>query len=1035
MTRIGRWLRGAALAAVLAGAAWVPAQEARQPTADDVKVLQAKFQAERTAVVQGGLTKRFLPIMLDRADEMAKKGDAALSSGRLLQASAAFRQARWQLPYQAPQVPKDHVARVIGNQRMRHGAAVTSLSFSPDGQRLAAAANDRTVKIWDLGNGHEILSYNGHADQVNAVAYSPDGKFIASGSAERDVRIWDAATGKNVRALKGIGIYSKALAWSRDGKYVVVSQAGAQGANPGLVSIYDAATGDLKRTITDFRLLVYHVTFNGDGTILSAGGGDGQIRHWEFPKVVENSNQPEYWAQQDPTGAAYHVAFSPDNRSLARSGADGVKIYNVNLPGQPFAVSAPRRILPPPSPGVRYTCSIYSKDNKTLFVGATDGEIRLFDPDNGQVVGAFKGHTGDIRALVFHPAGSQLASASGDHTVRLWDFDMVLQARDFAGHDGPVWSAALSPDGQSLVSASADRSVRVWDVAGGKALHTLTGHAAPVTVAMFGPGGDWIVSGSGDSSLKMWDAKSGKLMRDLTGHKGTVTALDVAADGKIVSGSVDQKVKVWDAAGKVLLTIDAEAIVAAVAVRPDGKQIAVGCIDQSLRLYDAVGAAAGKLEHRWTAHGTAVSGLAYSPNGQWLASCGADHLIRVWSVAAPGANPITLSGHSGPLTGIAFRKDNQHLVSCGSDTIVRLWKLENNAGKEVQAYRGHREWVASVAFSKDGFYIVSAGVDKLIKLWEITSKDIPLLAEHTGAVEAVAFSPDGTKIASGASDRTIKIWDRATGVELATLTGHGAGVISVVFSPDSKTLVSSSVDRSIRLWDVATGMELPRSPGQQQSFTGLINPSPYITLTPDGKKLNAWIPGNERRMSIAVYDLASGAEIAMINDQGRHVHALAFSADGKTTATAGKDGSVRVWDLEKRGQMLPGGDWFPFDKGIGVGDIALTPDSKTLIVTSDAGEVKICAIATKEVVRSFKAHTQRVIGCQVSLDGKRFATMSGDNVVKLWDLAAGQELRSWDMNTPAVERGAFLTSFVFSADGKQLVTGNANTSLFVLDLP
>ncbi|MCI0682271.1 MAG: hypothetical protein L0Y71_09215 [Gemmataceae bacterium] len=1009
----------------------LPAQEARLPTADDVKALQAKFQAERAAVVQSGIAKRFPSIMVDKADEMAKRGAAALAGGRWLQASEAFRQARWQLPYQAPQVPKDHVARVIGNLRMRHGAEITSLSFSPDGQRLATASRDRTVKIWDLGNGHEILAYRGHTDHVNAAAYSPDGQRIASAGADKEVRIWDAATGKDVHVLKGPGTYSKSLAWSRDGKHLVVSQAGAQGSNPGIVCIFDAATGALKRALTDFRLLVHHVTFNGDGTIMSTGGSDGQMRHWEYPKVVDNPNQPEYWAQQDPSGTAYHIAFSPDNRSLARTGADGVKIYNVNLPGQPFSVSAPRRILPPPAPGIRYTCSLYSKDNKTLFVGATDGQVRLFDPDTGQVVGTFKGHHAEVRAIAFDPAGGRLASAGADHTVRLWDFDVVMQARDFAGHDAPVWSAALSPDGQSLVSASADRTVKVWDVASGKALHTLTGHDAPVTAALFGPSGDWIVSGSGDSSLKVWDAKSGKPLRDLTGHKGTVTALDVGANGRIVSGSVDRKVKVWDAAGKELLTIDTDAMVAAVAMRPDGKQIAVGCIDQSLRLYDA----AGKLEQRWTAHGHAVSGVAYSPDGHWLASCGADHLVRVWTVANPGADPITLSGHGGPLTSVAFRKDNQHLVSCGSDTIVRLWKLEGNTGKEVQAYRGHREWVASVGFSKDGFYIVSAGVDKLVKLWEITHKDIPLLAEHSGAVECVAFSPDGTKVASGASDRTIKIWDRATGAELATLAGHADAVISIVFSPDSKTLVSSSADRSIRLWDVASGRQLSRSPSQQQSFTGLVNPSPYITLAPDGKKLLAWLPGNERRTSIHVVDLASGAELTVVNDQGRQVYALAFSAGGKTSATAGKDGSVRVWDLEKRGQLLPGGDWFLFDKGIGVGDIALTPDGKTLIATSDKGDVKICTIAAKQVVRSFKAHAERIIGCQVSLDGKRFATMSGDNVVKLWDLATGQELRSWDMNTPAVERGAFLTSFVFAADGKHLVTGNASSTLFLLELP
>jgi WD40 repeat protein len=1013
------------------------AQEARLPTADEIKSQQAKYQIERDDAIKSGAAKRFLPILMEKAEELAKKGEAALASGRLLQASEALRQARWQLPYQSPQVPKDFVARVIGNLRLRHGNEINAVAFSPDGERLATASKDRTVKIWDLGNGHEILTYTGHTDFVIALAFSPDGKQIASAGADKAIRIWDAASGKDFRSLPDEVTYSKALLWSRDGKYIIAAQAGlrgAQGPSGGVVSIYEAATGALKRRIADFRLPVNHVTLNADETIMSAGGGDGQIRHWEFPKVAEHPSQPEYWAQQDPSGnATHHVAFSPDNRTLARTGADGIKIYNVNLPGAPFSVSTPRRIIPPPAPGIRYTCSIYSKDNKTLFVGGTDGVIRLFDPDTGQLVGTFKGHNAEIRALAFNARGSQLASASADFTARLWDFDVVQQARDFTGHDAPVWSAALSPDGQMLVSASADRTLKIWDVPGGKVLHTLTGHGAAVTVAMFSPDGQWIVSGSGDSLLKMWDVKTGKLIRNLEGHKGTVTTLDVSSDSKkIVSGSVDRKVIVWDAmSGKELLTIDVDAMVAAVALRPDGQQIAVGAIDQSVRLYDA----AGKPQQRWTAHGTAVSGLAYSPNNQWLASCGADQLVRVWSVAAPGSNPITLSGHTGPLSSVAFRKDNQHLVSCGSDLIVRLWKIENGIGKEAQAYRGHRDWVTSVAFSKDGYYIISASVDKHVKLWEITSKDIPLLAEHAGAIETVAVSPDGKWIASGASDKTIKIWDRATGNEVATLAGHAEAVINLAFTPDSKTLVSSSADRSIRFWDVATAKELPRSPGQQQSFTGMVNPVPYVAPTPDGKRLLVWVPGTERYTSIVSFELASGAEVFSFNDQNRHVDTLSFSADGKFAAAGAKDGSLRVWDLDKRGQLLPGGDWFPFPKGNGLGDIALTPDGKILIVTSDAGEVKICNVAKREVLRTIKAHASRVWSCQVSADGTRFATLGNDNIIKLWDVNSGQELRSWNMHMPAQDRPVVAYSIAFSPDGKQLVTGNANTTLFVLDLP
>ena len=120
---------------------------------------------------------------------------------------------------------------------------------------------------------------------------------------------------------------------------------------------------------------------------------------------------------------------------------------------------------------------------------------------------------------------------------------------------------------------------------------------------------------------------------------------------------------------------------------------------------------------------------------------------------------------------------------------------------------------------------------------------------------------------------------------------------------------------------------------------------------------------------------------------------------------------------------------------MGLGDIALTPDGKILIVSSDGGEVKICNVPKKEVVHTFKAHASKIWACQVSPDGKRFATLANDNIIKLWDVDSGKESRSWNMNMPAQDSPVVAYSLAFSPDGKQLVTGNANTTLFVLDLP
>jgi WD40 repeat protein len=160
---------------------------------------------------------------------------------------------------------------------------------------------------------------------------------------------------------------------------------------------------------------------------------------------------------------------------------------------------------------------------------------------------------------------------------------------------------------------------------------------------------------------------------------------------------------------------------------------------------------------------------------------------------------------------------------------------------------------------------------------------------------------------------------------------------------------------------------------------------------------------------------------------------VAFSADGKRAATGARDGSVRVFDLEKKGTLLPGGDWFLYEKGVGIGDLALNADGSLLAAGSDAGDVKVCRVAGKETLKTIKAHSTGIIACQISPDGKRIVTIGADNVVKLWDLDSGGERRSWIIR--GQDRGKFISSVAFAADSKQLAIGNANTTVFILELP
>jgi WD40 repeat protein len=1032
----------AASAAVLAGAiaALASARPAgsQGPTAAVVRDLQTHYRAERESAVKTGAASKYLPQLLDKADLMARRGEAALEAGRWPQAAEAFRQARWQLPYLPPEVP-NHVRLVLGNLRFRHAQEISALAFSPDGRRLATASKDHTVSVWNMGNGREVLRYLGHADYVRAVAFSPaamaGAPLVASAGGEADVHLWDAGTSKEVRTLKGEGTYVTSVAFSPDGKYL------AAGCDDRAVRVWEVATGKLRRTAQDFRAIVQAVAFSPDGGILAAGAGDGQFRLWRFPLMAEKSTEPDFFAQQDFSGSSYHLAFSPDGKVLARSGPDAVKLYAVPVPGNPvLTVPLRRQIAPARDLGGkvrRFTCTAFAKDGRALYIGCTDGLVYLFDPDNGQGLGTYRGHTGEVTALALQPGAGQLASASADHTVRLWQLAGASAARELVGHTGPVWTAAFSPDDQRLVSASADRTVKIWEAASGKALHTLKGARLGVTTALFSPDGKTALSCGGDRVLQVWNADTGELLKTLKGHTGTVTCAGISPDGKtIVSGGADQKLLLWDAAGGKEPRVLGEqpSVVTAVAFSPDGKRIASGHIDQTVRLWDA---GTGKLQHRWTGHGGAVAGVAFSPDGRLLASCGADQLVKIWTLADLKAPPVIFSGHTGPVSSVAFRPDSKFVVSGGSDQVVKLWKLAKGSTRDAaQDFRGHKDWVSSVAFSRDGESIASASVDRTVRIWEVTSREVPVLPEHTGAVLAVAVSPDGKVIASGGTDRKVRLWDRNTGAELQTLVGHTDDVVSLAFTPDSKTLISASTDRSLRRWDLATGKEHLPEAGHRQNFEGLLNAPPVLRVSTDGQKLLAWVPGSERFTTLKVLDLTTGNQLLSDNDRGRNVTAVAFTPDGKKAAVGAADGTVRLFTLGRALELRPGGDWFVFEEKTGVSSLAYSPDQATLIVGSDKGEVKVCDVAKKEVIHNIKAHHGQAVTCSVvSPDTRRFATAGNDNSVILFDLATGKELRHWEMHLPVQDRGGFVSALAFTPDGHSLVTANANTTLYVLELP